>query len=91
VIFSLFVYPHIVSAVGGGRPIPATLSLTSSGSPKVRDVSVNIIDETEAGYYVVESGTRFVRFVPRALVVSIEFDAPEFSPLLRGILNVSHQ
>lgn len=76
ITFSLWVYPHTHAAFGGGEPTAAEMSLVPSLVPKI---SVRIIDETEAGYYLIESTDTRVSFIPRSRVTQVIFNKPSGS------------
>lgn len=76
-LFSLGVYPHIRAGFGGGQPISAQIDLSSPTTDSyARTMSVNIIDETDAGFYVAQKGRKIVQYIPRRFVDSIEFKSP---------------
>ncbi len=75
--YAIGVYPHVREAFGGGDPTLAQIFLTPAiGSDPARQFSAHIIDETDAGFYVIESNHSTVRYVPRSLIGSIEFEKP---------------
>jgi len=51
--YAIFVYPDIAHQFGGGSPVPIVLHLTKKLPPVDSEiVPVDLIDETEQGYYV---------------------------------------
>jgi hypothetical protein len=48
-----------------------------NSNPSAETLRVNIVDETDSGFYVVPNGGKLVRFIPRRFVNSIEFEARE--------------
>jgi hypothetical protein len=73
--FSLFVYPNLKASLGGGAPVPITLQFAEK-SPLDGAAKANswLIDETDAGFYVLSSreAARAI-FIPRASVSAIYF------------------
>jgi hypothetical protein len=70
-------YPHVRGAFGGGESTAAKIFLTTAiGSDNVKTFPAVIIDETDNGFYLIESGHTEVRFVPRTQISSIEFARP---------------
>jgi hypothetical protein len=77
-LFGLWVYPHTKAAFGGGEPSVAAMSiLAASGSGTPTAVPVKIIDENDAGFYVIEANDSRVQYIPRNLVTSVIFDKPQ--------------
>lgn len=70
VFYGAQVYPHIRSAFGGGDPAPAQIQLELRNELK----AVRIIDETDAGFYVLQDNEKSVTYLPRGAVGSIKFD-----------------
>jgi hypothetical protein len=78
ILFGVWVYPHTDAAFGGGEPSGADMSiLASSGSSTPTSVPVKIVDETDSGFYVIETNDSRVRYIPRNLVTSVSFDKPK--------------
>ncbi len=78
ILFGTWVYPHTVAAFGGGEPTTAEISvLPTGGSGTVTTVSVKLVDETDAGFYVIEANDSRVRYIPRNVVTSVSFDKPK--------------
>jgi hypothetical protein len=76
-VYSVGIYPHVRRSFGGGAPTPAQIFLTTAiGNDPAKQFTATIIDETDAGFYVIQSNQKNVRYVPRSLVSSIEFNKP---------------
>lgn len=73
-MFAKFYYPHIKPEWGGGSPIPVTMSLSKEAIsfPK-QSFSCLLVDETDAGFYILESTDKIATFVPRIAVASVRF------------------
>jgi hypothetical protein len=75
--YAIGVYPHVREAFGGGEPTLAQIFVTSAiGSDPAKQFIAHIIDETDAGFYVIQSNHNTVRYIPRSLISSIEFEKP---------------
>jgi len=73
-IFSTRYYPHILSSWGGGMPIGITITYTKDAvKTPSQDIDYLLIDETDAGFYVVEPDKEAATFVPRASVGMVRF------------------
>jgi hypothetical protein len=77
--FSIWLYPRIAPTYGGGQPTRAVFQFANpspiDGSSKD---SLWILDEVDAGYYVLKDPTEHKAiFVPRSLVSAIYFDAEQ--------------
>lgn len=72
--FSTFYYPKIKTSWGGGAPIPATIYF-SKDSPLLpnRNVSAKILDETDAGYYLIGANDKRATFIPRSEVAMVYY------------------
>jgi hypothetical protein len=46
------------------------------GNDPAKQFTAAIIDETDVGYYIIQSSKKNVRYIPRSLVSSIEFNKP---------------
>jgi len=77
ILFGIWVYPHTDAAFGGGEPTTAEMSILTTGSCTSTTVSVKLVDETDAGFYVLEASDSRVRYVPRSLVTAVSFDKPK--------------
>lgn len=72
--YATFLFPKIKSNWGGGAPIPAMLTTASTpGSALGVVLQVDLIEATDAGYYVRPNGQRNVVFLPKSSVQAIEF------------------
>jgi hypothetical protein len=68
-IFASYYYPHIKSSWGGGVPIPITIYFTKDSTimPN-QSVGAFLIDESDAGLYVVGKSDKKATFIPRSAV-----------------------
>jgi hypothetical protein len=73
-MFATAYYPHIMPKWGGGAPLPITIVL-SKDSPFLtgQTVSCFLIDETEAGFYLIGKDEKHATFVPRNEVSLVHF------------------
>jgi peptidoglycan/LPS O-acetylase OafA/YrhL len=66
-VFALSYYPHISSSWGGGSPIPITIYLSKESMVTPgQSVAVLLVDESDAGLYVVGRGDKKATFIPRS-------------------------
>lgn len=83
--FAAYYYPRIKASWGGGGPIPVVLYL-SKESPVApgKQIQAVLLDETDAGYYVVPAHESKAIFFPRS-ATSVLFFSNKISdsPLLR--------
>ena len=73
-IFATIYYPHIMAKWGGGALIP--IELTFSRDAPVRSgmqVDCSLIDETDAGFYVIMKAEPLATFIPRTEISSIYY------------------
>ncbi len=78
ILFGIWVYPHTDAAFGGGEPTSAEMSILPTGSGgTLTTVSVKLIDESDAGFYVIEANDSRVQYIPRNLIMSVSFDKPK--------------
>ena len=68
-IFASYYYPHIKSSWGGGSPIPVTIYFTKDSiiMPN-QSVGALLVDESDAGLYVVGKNDKKATFIPRGSV-----------------------
>jgi hypothetical protein len=73
-IFGRYYYPHLDSAMGGGSPVPITIYF-SKDSPILPNQArpAFLIDESDAGYYVLGKEDTKAAFIPRTDVSLIFF------------------
>lgn len=65
-VFALFYYPHIKSSWGGGTPVPATIYFAKDSPIRPSQaVSVQLIEESDQGFYIVAPNEPRALFVPR--------------------------
>jgi hypothetical protein len=69
-IFATVYYPHIMAKWGGGALIP--MEITFSNNPSVQ-IGCDLIDETDAGFYVIGRGEPSATFIPRTVISSIYY------------------
>ena len=81
-VFAYFYYPHIKSSFGGGTPIPVTIYFTKDSVilPN-QSTAALLIDESDAGLYVVGKNDKKATFIPRNVVALVHFsnNASDFS------------
>lgn len=83
-IFARYYYPRIESSWGGGSPVSVVLYL-SKDSPVAagKQLQAILIDESDAGYYIVPAHEKNAIFFPRSAVSLVFFaDKTSDSPLL---------
>jgi len=68
-VFATKYYPHIKPSWGGGAPIPITIYFTKDSiiMPN-QSVSASLVDESDAGLYVVGKNDKKATFIPRSSV-----------------------
>ena len=82
--FAKFYYPHIKSEWGGGSPIPVTVAFSKDAVPFAgQSLSCLLVDETDAGFYIVAKNERVATFVPRSAVASVRFSGESQSLLAK--------
>ena len=73
-VYSANLFPRIKSNWGGGKPIPALLTVaSSSGSKGGEELLVDLVEATDSGYYVILAGQKNVVYFPKASAQLIEF------------------
>lgn len=73
-IFATRYYPHILSSWGGGMPIPITVTYTKDAVKNpLQDIGYLLIDETDSGFYVVETDAKIATFIPRSSIGMVRF------------------
>jgi hypothetical protein len=84
-VFALYYYPHMKASWGGGSPINVVLYFNKDSAIKPNEsVSVQLVDESDAGFYIVAQGESRAIFVPRNAVSLVYFsDKPSDSVLLK--------
>ncbi|HXY79562.1 MAG TPA: hypothetical protein VEI08_02895 [Candidatus Bathyarchaeia archaeon] len=72
--FPVFVYPHIKSGWGGGVPVPVTICFSSAStiSPG-QQIPTRLLDESDAGFYVLDEASSKAVFIPRGSVGAVYF------------------
>jgi hypothetical protein len=85
-VFSQYVYPHLKASWGGGTPTNVTLYFSKDSllSPN-KSVPVQLVEESDEGFYIVGPKESKAIFVPRSAVAMVYFsDKPADSPLLQN-------
>ncbi len=84
-LFATYFYPRILPSLGGGAPIPVTISFSKdSAYMPNQSVSVHLIDESGSGFYVIGKDEKKATFLPRSSVAMIYFsDSPTSTSLMR--------
>jgi hypothetical protein len=73
-VFARSVYPMIKAAWGGGEKIPVVLYFTKDSSLKPSDhLSVQLIEESESGFYFLTTESKSAVFIPRTFVSEVSF------------------
>ncbi len=78
-IFATNYYSHIKASYGGGALTPIQITFTKKFSP-VQGQTINcmLIDETDAGLFVLGKNEKHATFIPRSSVAVVHFaDSPE--------------
>jgi hypothetical protein len=77
-VFASHVYPSIKASWGGGETLPVTLYLNGSAAvmPSQR-WHVQLVEESDNGYYVVNKGEKKAVFIPRSAVALVYFSDAE--------------
>jgi hypothetical protein len=66
-LYSIGIYPHVRRPFGGGDPASGQIFLTTViGNDPAKQFTAAIIDETDSGFYVIQSNQKNVRYVPRS-------------------------
>jgi hypothetical protein len=79
-VFSSYVYPHIKSSWGGGQTLPVILYLNGA-SPVFQNQHwpVQLIEEAENGFYVLDKHEKKAVFIPRSAVSLVYFSDTQSS------------
>jgi hypothetical protein len=82
-VFAGVYYPHIEPSWGGGAPITATIyfakdSLVLPG----QSISVEIVDETDSGFYVIGGSDKKATFIPRSEVALVYYSKDTSGPFV---------
>jgi len=85
-LFGSWYYPHIKSSWGGGAPVSVTLYFAKdSFIMPSQSVTARLIDETDAGFYVVGKEDKYATFIPRNEIEAVFYsDSPSGSSLLKS-------
>ncbi len=76
-VYSSLVLPVVPYSLGGGSPSNATLYLKNEQS---QVLNVQLIDETDHGFFVLAPGSSRAVFIPREGVIGIYFGSPDSLP-----------
>ena len=83
VAFSSFYYPQMKPSWGGGEPVPATIYFAKDYLVlQGRIVSAKIVDETDAGFYVVGGSDKRATFIPRSEVAMVYYSDDSSGPFI---------
>lgn len=84
-IFPSDVYPKIKSSWGGGSPVPVVVYFSKDSRilPE-QQMNAELVDESDAGIFVVRSNDSKALFIPRSAVAAVYFSV---EPLSRDIVN----
>ena len=73
-VYASYIYGKIKPEYGGGAPIPVTLHVVTLGNENsAGTINTSLVDETEHGFYAVNSGEHKAFYLPRSTVTKIEF------------------
>ncbi|HKV94234.1 MAG TPA: hypothetical protein VJW20_16925 [Candidatus Angelobacter sp.] len=73
-LFASYYYPNMKASWGGGSPVPVTLYFTKDSLLKPnQSVSARLVDESDAGFYIVGQDETKAVFVPRNAVSLVYF------------------
>lgn len=83
--FAHYGYPHIPASWGGGSPVPVTIYFTKNSVYRPDEsATAFLLDESEAGFYILGTGENKAIFVPRGAVSLLYFsDRPADSHFLQ--------
>jgi hypothetical protein len=84
-LFATYYYPNIKASWGGGSPVPAVLYFSKDSSVKPgQNLQVQLLDESDVGFYIVGQNETKAIFVPRSAVSLVYFsDKASDSQLLK--------
>jgi hypothetical protein len=73
-VFASHVYPNIKASWGGGETLPVTLYLNGNAPVMAgQRWHVQLVEESDNGYYVVNKGEQKAIFIPRSAVALVYF------------------
>jgi len=73
-VFASHVYPNIKASWGGGETLPVTLYLNGNAPVMPNQAwHVQLIEESDNGYYVLNKGEKRAVFIPRSAVALVYF------------------
>jgi hypothetical protein len=84
-VFPLVIYPHIKASWGGGSPVPVVIYLSNdSRILPGQQLSAELLEESDGGLYVAQTGEQQALFIPRTQVSAVYFsDKPLDEKLLK--------
>jgi len=75
-LFANLIYPHVKSEWGGGQPIDITIRFTKDSSVLAsQKVGMQLIDEGDAGFYVLLPHQTRLLFIPRADIAAVSYSS----------------
>lgn len=84
-IFAQYFYPRIGSSWGGGRPTPIVMYLSKDSKIKPSsELQAQLVEESDAGLYVLVQGSTNAVFVPRGSIALVHFSN---QPLASNLLS----
>jgi hypothetical protein len=84
-LFATYYYPNLKASWGGGSPVPVTLYLNRESILRPnQSLSAQLVDESDAGFYIIGQDETKAVFVPRTSVSLVYFsDKAAESKLLK--------
>jgi hypothetical protein len=77
------IYPHIKSSWGGGSPVPVVMYFSKdSRTMSSQHLQAQLLDESDAGYYIVGQNDKKAMFIPRNAVSLAYFSDKLLDPML---------
>jgi hypothetical protein len=75
--YSIYLFPHMKAAWGGGAAVPAVIYLSKDAPMHPGEkVKTALIEASDAGFYLIFEGSDKATYVPKGLVTGMEFYAP---------------
>jgi hypothetical protein len=72
-IFAKYYYPHLNTSWGGGAPIPVVIYMNKDAAVASGKISAMLIEDSDAGLYIVIRGDKKATFLPRSAVTMVYF------------------
>jgi hypothetical protein len=84
-VFAFFYYPNIKTSWGGGSPVPIVMCFTKESVVKPSQrVAVQLLDESDVGFYILGQNEKRALFIPRSAVSAVYYsDKASDSALLQ--------